>query len=334
MTPEPAGTLAAADPLHALLAELVPGADLFDVYRLNPPDGSVYLYVDRATGTRIVGKFYGPKWLRVDTIDADLRSLLVHRELENLQMLRDRGFGEGPHVVPRPLAARDDIDWVLLEEFVDGVNLHDALLQTVRLGGDLLRRSIVMAAELLARLHAFAAPPDLLPPREAARYFEKLLVQLQQSDILSSPATERLRELGRSWEEGRVLADHVPVMIHGDATPEHFLHDEPRARMYTIDVESLRLGDPAEDLGYLAGEIKHLFWAYTRDDEGNAEPFIRELYLAYSRAAALSAEEKGRLTERARFFMACAELRIARNAWLPMDKRKRLASEAEQCLQV
>ena len=47
------------------------------------------------------------------------------------------------------------------------------------------------------------------------------------------------------------------VMIHGDATPVHFMYNANEQRMEMIDVETLRSGDLAEDLGYLVTEINH-----------------------------------------------------------------------------
>jgi hypothetical protein len=303
----------------------------FEVYMLGR-EGAVYLYVYAPTGARLIGKFYGRKWTRTDSSAAeDLRSLLLHREFDNLLFLRHQGFDAGEYLVPCPLAMSEAIDWVLVEEFVEGHNIHRAIREAVQFGGELVERSVTTAARLLARLHRLTPPPGLLPRKDVAAYYDKVVTQLGMGGVLSEEEGRRLWTLGNWWNASGILSDFEPLMIHGDATPEHFLYGENTRRMYLIDLESLRIGDPAEDLGYLTGEIKHLFWTYTRD-RWSSEAAIRQLHDAYARAAALSESEAHRLRNRARYFMGCAELRIARNAWLPFDHRLELVAEAQQCL--
>jgi aminoglycoside phosphotransferase (APT) family kinase protein len=258
---------------------------------------------------------------------------LLHREHDNMLVLRSQGFDAGRHLVPRPLAMSDAIDWVLLEEFVEGRNIHQIIREAIFFGGGLMEPSITVTAELLARFHRLQAPADLLPRKDAAAYYDKVVAQLRAGEVISAEVARRLEEIGGRWNASGILSEYEPLMIHGDATPEHFLYDDTAPRMHVIDLESLRLGDPAEDLGYLTGEIKHHFWTYTRDP-WSSEAAIRRLYDAYAYTAGLSRNEAERLTERARYFMGCAELRIARNAWLPFEHRVELAAEAERCLRI
>lgn len=335
MEPKLAGTLPRHDPLYRFLTEEVfpgtSGQGEFTVYYLNGEDGAVFLYVNPDVKGRIVGKFYGRKPIP-DATDA-LRSLLLQREFDNLALLRNGAFDKGPFIVPRPLATRDDIDWLLLEDYADGVTLHHVVWQKLRGGGTLLDQTLDVIAELLARLHRIVPPARVLPARPLAQYYDKLLAQLQQDGVLSAFDVERLRSLDLRWHaSGRNLGDRT-ALIHGDATPEHFVYDAYVQRMTLIDLETLRHGDPAEDIGYLAGEMKHLFWSYT-GDPATSEPHVEHFYHAYARAAGVSGAAFVDLMERARYFMGCAELRIARNAWLSLDYRKSLAAEAERCLKL
>lgn len=333
---ESLGPLPRWDPLYRFLTDTVfPGTEGrgdFEVFRMNSSEAAVYLYVNGETRSRVVGKFYGRKWLpRNHPGVEDLRSVLLDREFVNLARLRESGFDAPPYLVPRPLATSDAIDWVLLEEYVHGVNLHNLIWQKTVAEGPLLERAITMAGELLARLHAAAPPENLLPAKDPMQSLEEFVADLRRSEIVTFDAADRILSLGSRWTASGVLAAGTPSMVHGDPTAEHFIYDHAGRRIHAIDFESLRHGDPAEDLGYLAGEIKHLFWQYS-SDRWESETSIGALYRDYARAAGLTESELRDLTDRARFFMACAELRIARNAWLPADHRHSLAAEAERCL--
>jgi hypothetical protein len=327
---EHAGVLSRHDPLHALLRCVAGDQGDFQVFRIGH-DGAVYLYV--ADGARVIGKFYGRKCASDSAEREELRSTLLQREFDNLVLLRNGGFTDGRLRVPRPLAKAEAIDWVLLEEFADGRNLHDALRDNVAFGGDVLDRSLTNIAGALARLHRLPPADGILPRKNTARYFEKVLTQLRDAGVIADDDRRRLAVIGTRWNESGALGGFTPVMIHGDATPEHFLYDQDSGTTYLIDLESLRLGDPAEDIGYLAGEIKHLFWTYTRD-RWASEWATGHLYRAYTEAMQFSGTEAEHLTERGRYFMGCAELRIARNSYLRWEHRLELRGEAEQCLRI
>ena len=91
------GRLSADDPVHGLLARVardrmgVRGHD--DSYRVFRLSGSheVYCYEGRGTATRIICKFYGPRfgW------DRDRAAWMAHREYEWLSPLR--GYSWSAH---------------------------------------------------------------------------------------------------------------------------------------------------------------------------------------------------------------------------------------------
>jgi len=319
---EALGHLPASDPLQALLAgalSLGPDAD-FEVFALSNPDGAVFLYVHRDSGRKAVAKFYGRKWLDDSRSGSpELRGELLRREFANLEQARTLGFSGGTYFVPRPLAMSDAVDWMLLEEHVGGINLHHAIWDCVVNGNrEFLFRAVGHAAGFLRQLHGAALPGALPPARGPYEYHAKVLGQLRYIGLLDDGDYERHLAIGlRGWDE---IGPSVP--IHGDATPEHFLWSDEEQRLGVIDFESFRAGVAAEDLGYLAAEMKHLFWYYS-GDRWASEPFIARMYEAYGADYFQ--------TERAKFFMAVAELRIARNFWLPYDYRRQLIEEAERC---
>ena len=116
------GRLSADDPLHGFLTRVardrlgVRGHD--DSYRVFRLSGSheVYCYEGRSTSTRIICKFFGPRfgW------DRDRAAGMASREYESLQRLRGYGLRGSPHHVVRPLAVDRDINCVLADGALRG----------------------------------------------------------------------------------------------------------------------------------------------------------------------------------------------------------------------
>lgn len=96
-----AGVLPTSDPLHRFLADevlarilgVMGGPPVFDVHQLD--GGAIaFLYSDRRSGTRIVGKFYGNKWLYGSRSGhAQLRASLMRREFGKPPTGAGVGFG-------------------------------------------------------------------------------------------------------------------------------------------------------------------------------------------------------------------------------------------------
>jgi aminoglycoside phosphotransferase (APT) family kinase protein len=119
------------------------------------------------------------------------------------------------------------------------------------------------------------------------------------------------------------------VLIHGDATPTNFLF--PNGRAVALDLERLRVGDRLWDLSWVAGELKHA-WGWRTTDFSGSEAAIRHFFRMYLTAAGLDPALTRRLFSLNPFYMALAELRIARNLYLTRDYRRELVAEARRCL--
>ena len=97
------GRLSEHDPLHGYLQhDIQPqisgasGSSKYRVFRLNGSN-DVYLYEDRNTGTKLIGKFFLSS-RKKDAVKAASR--LTH-EFDNLCMMRDYGLTGYPHHVVR-----------------------------------------------------------------------------------------------------------------------------------------------------------------------------------------------------------------------------------------
>lgn len=337
------GVLSPEEPLHEFLArDVLRGtlgfegcAPVFDVYALT--DGSTLCrYVDRQTGADVVGKFYGSKWLYgSQNGEPELRASLMWREFHNLERVRALGLDAPPRCVVRPLAASEAHGCILVEEHAPGTLLETYVREAAQSGqGGPLTARLAEVVRFLADLHERSRKEERLgeslDPGRALHALDRYSGQLAYWKVIGEPERERLVRLGERWTGSGILAAGRQVLVHGDATPVNFIHDGEH-RLTAIDLERLWPGDPAEDLGCLAAELKHLFFWYAHEPWGS-EPYIRHVYGTY--ASCREGEDFGRLTERGRFHMGCVLLRIARNSWLDLDYRRRLVEIAETCLQI
>ncbi|MCX5905665.1 MAG: hypothetical protein NTY64_00330 [Deltaproteobacteria bacterium] len=112
------GHLPQNDPLYAYLRyDILPQIGVngispnFRVYRIQASN-HVYLYEDRRSQTRLIGKFFG------DISDRSPQNAFrcMEREFNNLHYLRGIGFAGYPHYIARPLSRNASLNCVLVEE--------------------------------------------------------------------------------------------------------------------------------------------------------------------------------------------------------------------------
>ncbi len=130
------GRLSENDPLHAYLQQDIQpqisgakGCSTYRVFRLNGSN-DVYLYEDRNTGTKVIGKFFLSS-RKKDTVKAVSR---LTRESDNLCMMRDYGLTGYPHHVVRPLGRNYSMNALLVTEYCEGQLLSDVILEVIQSG--------------------------------------------------------------------------------------------------------------------------------------------------------------------------------------------------------
>ncbi|MEW6388654.1 MAG: phosphotransferase [Thermodesulfobacteriota bacterium] len=289
-----------------------------------PASHRVFCFTFPGDTARVVGKFFSA-YPPATAKDRDLS-----REYHNYLEAPAWGLNgpEGP--IPRLLGHCPEMRLGLLLEAIPGPDL-DSLL--ARASGPEGPDSLYPYLEKLARLLAFfhrrplAAGP--VTPSPALAYLAKLVRQLAGQGLLASGDEPRLEKEGGAWER---LLENLPdrqVLIHGDATPTNFLF--PDGRAVALDLERLRVGDRLWDLSWVAGELKHA-WGWRAGDFLGAEGPIRHFFQAYLETLGADAALTRRLLGLNPFYMALAELRIARNAYLSWDYRRTLLEEALRCL--
>ncbi len=237
--------------------------------------------------------------------------------------------GSGPHL-PRFLGRCPRVRLGLLLENVPGPTLDRYLAEAADADGfRKLCDKLEKLAGLLAFFHSRPVLQKPVSPQPGLQYFYKLLRQLQTAGHLSAEEAETLRAEGPAWEP--LLARHsdYQVLVHGDATPTNFLF--PDGRAVAVDLERLRLADRLFDISWVAGELKHA-WGWRFQDFAGSEEAIRHFFLAYFQAIGADTALADRVLRLNPFYMALAELRIARNDYLCRDYRRRLIEEAQRCL--
>jgi aminoglycoside phosphotransferase (APT) family kinase protein len=187
--------------------------------------------------------------LRRDTGDGPVAGteLSLAREATAYRALR------GTNVrIPALIASRGD---ALLVERASGVPDLDAL-------GSQQRAALMLDfAESLAELHLVDAAKLELPgfarphtPRDHALHELALWRRIFESRV-QRPAP--LARFAFAWLERNAPEARDTVLCHGDVGPGNFLHDGARVTAL-LDWEFAHLGDPMDDLGWLAFRGHHM----------------------------------------------------------------------------
>lgn len=171
-----------------------------------------------------------------------------------------------PLRVPRPAGLSMDLRMVL-HEYIDGEDIRNVLEQA---------EPFAFAGRWLARLHE-AAPLEELKIRTVQHEAQKALDWLDAARDHASPDLQaRLDEARR-----RLAALIVPppgaelCMIHRDFYYANVLWDG--TRLWAIDLDQLRIGDPALDVAHFIAHLEVLSYRQTGDFTsyaGQAERFL------------------------------------------------------------
>ncbi len=326
MTASYLGKLEYADPLYEiLLSQACPDVKdpVFHVHRM--PSLEVYKYTEEKTRMAVIGKFF-----KLDDPKPDKISRMTG-EYENLQKIRAYGFDTYPHYVVRPISKVENIGLALLEEFIQGKDLDYYLRKAIyERDNDPLKERLSALASFLYALHERTGSKENVELDPINAYYEKVLKKLCKQEIISPSDTKAFVKLIEKWLNRGLLRKGKKVIVHGDATPTNFIF-APTREVVAIDLERMRNADPVFDVGMVCGEIKHAYF-WRRGNPYEAESFIRHFFKSYSSHFTDEGKAFDEITMRNPFYMAMTELRIARNRYLDLNYRKRLAHEARKCL--
>jgi len=327
------GHLSQGDPFYGYLRhDILPMLDVtlnspdFRVYGL-PASNHVYLYEERQSHTRIIGKFFGG----VSHLGPKAALDHMEREYNNLNYLRSIGFAGYPHYVVRPLGHNTHLNQVLVEEFCYGTPLADFIVKAIRNGErSALFQKLGSLAYFLATLHNRTARDGKVDFNRDCEYFDRLLQNLGASGRLGEDEAREFHGFREYWRAKSFVWEDCQVLVHNDVTPANILFgDGPW--VIVIDLERMRLADRVLDLGRVVGELQYYFLKHA-GDRWLAEPFIGHFLWEYAchfpdRDAAFRS-----ITQRVPFYAGLTLLRIARNLWLADHYSRQLMDEAKQML--
>ncbi|MHC1710889.1 MAG: aminoglycoside phosphotransferase family protein [Solidesulfovibrio sp.] len=327
------GHLAHSDPLQhylrdSVLPQLVhaqrePRWRVFRVAAVS----DVYLYEDKWSGARVVGKFYA----RARGLNGSYALQSAENEYRNLNYLRSLGFDRLPDYVVRPLGVRSDLSDLLVIEHITGEQLDTVIDAAARQGQDeRLFRKLSGLARFLARMHNSTAGEHRVDFSRTQAYFDRVVGYLAANGGVSPHRAEKLRALGHAFANKSAQWEDVQVLVHGDATPSNFLFGRGQD-VFAIDLERMHRDDRVYDVGRLCGELRHWFMQATGDPL-RAEPFIGHFLWEYAGYFPDRERTFAAVTGRLPFYLGLTLLRIARNTWLDEGYRRRLVHEAKTIL--
>ena len=327
------GHLSEHDPLYGYLQHDIqpqvsgtPGGSKYRVFRLNGSN-DVYLYKDRNSGTKFVGKFFLSSRQK-DSAKAGSR--LTH-EFDNLCMMRDCGLTGYPHHVVRPLGRNYSMNALLVTECCEGALLSEVILEVIQNGDHAkLFHKLTALAYFLSAFHNQTATGVGVEFHQECDYMDRLVGTLFESRAIEGDSARELYWLRDQWRNQARMWEDQQVFVHGDATPENFMFGND-LQVIAFDLERTRHADRVFDTGRIAGELKHFFMRATGNKDA-AEPFIGHFLWEYAchfpdRDSAFQS-----ITGRTPFYMGLTLLRIARNGWIDATYRQRLINEAKACL--
>ncbi|SOD74226.1 phosphotransferase family enzyme [Jatrophihabitans sp. GAS493] len=287
----------------------------------------VYGYEEKASGARLICKFYGPKfgW------DSDRASHAAHQEYESLQTLRSFNLVGSPHHVIAPLGVNRDINSVLAVEYYPGEQFSQAIARSIhqRDSSHLFWR-LKALAYFLATQHNRTANGDGVNFDADTRYFNRVVGRLRRDDRVGAWDVDEFEWLRDRWRERARMWQDQQVWLHGDATPANFLFGNG-LDVAAIDLERMKRGDRMFDVGRIAGELQHSFMSAT-GDRRRAEPFIGHFLWEYSCHFPDRDSAFASITARAPYYMGMNLLRIARNDYISSEYSGKLVAQAKRLL--
>jgi len=327
------GRLSEHDPLHGYLQHHIqpqltgtPGSSTYRVFRLHGSN-DVYLYEDRATATKVIGKFFLSS-KKTNAVKAVSR---LTREFDNLCMMRDYGLRGYPHHIVRPLGRHYSMNALLVTEYCEGELLSGMIREVIGYGDHgKLYYKLTALAYFLSTFHNRTAIGVGVAFHQECQYMDHLIARLLELSAVGRDEALELYWLRDQWRNQPRMWEDQQVLVHGDATPDNFMFGD-NLQVIAFDLERTKRADRVFDTGRIAGELKHFFMRATGNPYA-AEPFIGHFLWEYACHFPNRQSAFQSISGRTPFYIGITLLRIARNSWIEPDYRRRLIDEAKTCL--
>jgi aminoglycoside phosphotransferase (APT) family kinase protein len=226
-----------------------------------------------------------------------------------------------------------DINGGLAVEYFPGEELANAITRATNHGDDAYLFSRLKAlAHFLSTLHSRTAEGGNVDFGIECEYFDTVVRTLLEYGRIEQRDADEFSWLRQSWQDRPRMWQDQQVWLHGDVTPGNFLFGT-ELRVGAIDLERMRRGDRAFDVGRLVGELQHAFMAATAH-KSRAEPFISYFFREYSSHLPDPCATFDCITARTPFYMGLNHLRVARNDYIFQPYRRRLIRQAKRLLRL
>lgn len=288
---------------------------------------AVYLFKELKSQNHFVGKYFGFRY----RLSKQERRNALNKEFLNLCTIRAKGFSDYPNRVVRPYTKNEEMDCLLVQDYVRGHDLDYYISKAAYSGQhERLLRKLTGLAYFLFVLHQTRTSDHSVCIENSSGYFRSIIEHLKGQGINDEKVSLEFEHLLRAWERSVKMQQDISVWVHGDVTPTNFFF-HPEDGVTAIDLERMHLADRVYDIGFLCAELKHHF-ALRLLDANLAERFITHFLHAYCKNFSDPESEFKSITGRNQFYMALGEMRIARNTYLPQNHRTWLVEEAYRCL--
>ena len=280
-------------------------------------------------------------WCRIRSTSSVLPAV---GEREGLAAARGHGrggHGHGASSVGRAVGGdrqrrelvRGDINAALALEYFPGEEFTNAIRRGIHHGdGVHLHNQLGAPARFLSNLHIRTTIPCGVDFGKDCEYFTKVVERLRAHSRVGQWDVDEVSFLRDLWRIRPSMWHDSQVWLHGDATPGNFLFGTG-SQVVAIDLESMRHGDLAFDLGNVVAEIQHAFMSAT-GHRSPAEPFISHFFREYCSDLPDPGSTFKAITARTPFYMALNLLRIVDNAYITEEYGRRLVQQAKTLLRV
>lgn len=236
------------------------------------PEISVISRISHETYKRRVGKLnsafiYGYTVAGITRTGAAIQKLIVYSAhtdgtrkiaFNNMKMLIDAGFNEGPYQITRPLEYRDDLH-AMMYEGIFGTKLFDFFKQHTAVYD--LQSLVAHIACWIAKFHALRLAPGLtaaLPTfnwHDVNQPLSSALPNIREHDAHQG---EKFQAFLTAFEklESSLASSFKPSLVYGDLHPENAVFDSLTTDHLTmIDFTDVSIGDPVRDLGTFTQQL-------------------------------------------------------------------------------
>lgn len=331
------GHLAGEDPLKDFLTKILRDrmrirtkSPEFQVYKL-PGAHETYCYQEERTRARVVCKFHGTR--KRFASDPSQGTLAARQEYDNLNILRGYGFIGSPHHVVEPFGVRPDVNAALAVEYFPGEQFAKTIHRGTRQGDAVhLRNRLGALAHFLSNMQIRTAVPCGVDFGEDCELLTHTVGRLFAHGLIGQWDVDEMLFLRDLWRARPRMWHDSQAWLHGDATSGNFLFGAG-SQVVAIDLEAMRHGDPAVDLGYIVAEVQHAFMLAT-GHRSPAEPFISHFFHEYCSDFPEPRATFKAITARTPFYMARNLLRIADSVYVTEEHSHRLVGQAKTLLRV